>query len=101
MTDIRKVLAENMKNRRKMLNLSQAELAEKIGTAPNYISKIESKKQFPSVQMIESIALALDIDTVDLFSLKIQKTQSLENVQDNLLKKMNALVKSAFSKIEL
>lgn len=101
MTDIRKVLAENMKNRRKMLNLSQAELAEKIGTAPNYISKIESKKQFPSVQMIESIALALDIDTVDLFSLKIQKTQSLEEVQENLLKKMNTLVKRAFSKIEL
>lgn len=101
MTDIRKVLAENMKNRRKALNLSQAELAEKIGTAPNYISKIESKKQFPSVQMIESIAFALDIDTVDLFSLKIQKTQSLEEVQENLLKKMNALVKSAFSKIEL
>ena len=101
MTDIRKVLAENMKNRRKVLNLSQAELAEKIGTAPNYISKIESKKQFPSVQMIESIALALDIDTVDLFSLKIQKTQSLEEVQENLLKKMNTLVKSAFSKIEL
>ena len=101
MTDIRKVLAENMKNRRKVLNLSQAELAEKIGTAPNYISKIESKKQFPSVQMIESIALALDIDTIDLFSLKIQKTQSLEEVQENLLKKMNTIVKSAFSKIEL
>ena len=83
------------------MNLSQAELAEKIGTAPNYISKIESKKQFPSVQMIESIALALDIDTVDLFSLKIQKAQSLEEVQENLLKKMNTLVKSAFSKIEL
>ena len=90
-----------MKNRRKALNLSQAELAEKIGTAPNYISKIESKKQIPSVQMIESIALALGIDTVDLFSLKIQKTQSLDNIQESLLKKMNSLVKSAFSKIEL
>ncbi|MBR5965038.1 MAG: helix-turn-helix transcriptional regulator [Treponema sp.] len=101
MTDIRSVLAENMKNRRKILNLSQAELAEKIGTAPNYISKIESKKQFPSVQMIESIADALKVDTVDLFSLKLEKTQSLETIQETLLKKMTALVKTTFSKIEM
>ena len=40
MTNIRTVLAVNMKARRKELKLSQAELAEKIGTSPNYISKI-------------------------------------------------------------
>ncbi|MBP5447516.1 MAG: helix-turn-helix transcriptional regulator [Treponema sp.] len=101
MTDIRSVLAENMKSRRKILNLSQADLAEKIGTAPNYISKIESKKQFPSVQMIENIAHALKVDTVDLFSLRLKKTKDLDAAQEDLLKKMNALVKSAFSKIEL
>ena len=53
MTNIRTVLAVNMKARRKELKLSQAELAEKIGTSPNYISKIEAEKQFPSVKMIE------------------------------------------------
>ena len=40
MSNIRTVLAVNMKARRKELKLSQAELAEKIGTSPNYISKI-------------------------------------------------------------
>ena len=69
MTNIRTVLAVNMKARRKELNLSQAELAEKIGTSPNYISKIEAEKQFPSVQMIEQLAGALQCDSVDLFSI--------------------------------
>ena len=45
MTNIRTVLAVNMKARRKELKLSQAELAEKIGTSPNYISKIEDNKK--------------------------------------------------------
>ena len=51
MTDLRKLLSENIKSLRKSLDLSQAELAEKAGTAPNYISKIETQKQFPSVEM--------------------------------------------------
>lgn len=68
MTNIRTVLAVNMKTRQKELEISQAELAEKIGTSPNYISKIEAEKQFPSVQMIEQIAGALECDSLDLFS---------------------------------
>ena len=68
MRNIRTVLAFNMKARRKELNLSQADLAEKIGTSPNYISKIEAERQFPSVQMIEQLANALNFDSLDLFS---------------------------------
>ena len=51
--------------------------------------------------MIENIAHALKVDTVDLFSLRLKKTKDLDAAQEDLLKKMNALVKSAFSKIEL
>jgi transcriptional regulator with XRE-family HTH domain len=70
MTNIRQLLALNMKHHRQLLELSQAKLAENIGTATNYISKIESEKQFPSVKMLEKIATALNIDTADLFSIK-------------------------------
>jgi transcriptional regulator with XRE-family HTH domain len=70
MTDLRLVLAVNMKARRQKLGLSQSNLAEKINTATNYISKIESEKQFPSVPMLEKIAHALEADTLDLFSVQ-------------------------------
>jgi transcriptional regulator with XRE-family HTH domain len=57
-----------MKIHRKFLGLSQEKLAEKIDTASNYIALIETGKRFPTPQMIERIALALEIDTPELFS---------------------------------
>jgi transcriptional regulator with XRE-family HTH domain len=70
MTDIRKLLAANMKNLRNILGLSQAKLAEKADTASNYIALIETGKRFPTPQMIERIAIALGVDTPELFSVK-------------------------------
>ena len=69
MTDIRKVLAANIKNLRKERGLTQTQLAEKAGTATHYIAMIEGCKNFPSPDMIERIAAVLGKDTVDLFSL--------------------------------
>jgi len=68
MTDIRFVLAENIKKYRKLHKISQEKLAEKISTAPNYIAQIEVGKRFPSASMLERIAMALNIDTPELFT---------------------------------
>jgi len=68
MTDIRLILAENMKKYRKILGISQEKLAEKIDTAPNYIAMIEVGKKFPSASMLERIAMALNVDTPELFT---------------------------------
>jgi len=68
MTDIRLVLAENMKKYRKILGISQEKLAERMNTAPNYIAMIEVGRKFPSAGMLERIALALNVDTPELFT---------------------------------
>jgi transcriptional regulator with XRE-family HTH domain len=68
MTDIRLVLAENMKKYRKIQRLSQEKLADRINTAPNYIAMIEVGKKFPSAGMLERIARALNVDTPELFT---------------------------------
>lgn len=67
MTNIQRCLAQNMKFYRKKYGLSQAALAEKAETAPNYIALIEVGKNFPSLQMLEKIAAALNVDALDLF----------------------------------
>jgi transcriptional regulator with XRE-family HTH domain len=77
MTDLRKVLASNMKNYRKVLGISQAKLAEKARVTDNYIALVETGKRFPSVNILEQLAKALERDTIELFSPK----------QDDLLKK--------------
>jgi len=68
MTNIREVLANNMKAYRNARGYTQANLAESVDTSTHYIGMIETQNKFPSPEMIERIATALGIDTLDLFS---------------------------------
>ena len=81
MTDLRQLLGTNMKIYRKTLGLSQEKLAEKVDTATNYIAAIEAGRRFPSVKVLEKIAIALKIDTPELFSMK---PVQYKNVKQNL-----------------
>jgi transcriptional regulator with XRE-family HTH domain len=85
MTNLRQVLALNMKEKRSTLGLSQAKLAEKINTAPTYIAMIELEKKFPSVEMLEKIAAALFMDTTELFSVKPLPEDSLKKLHKEIL----------------
>jgi len=85
MTNLRQVLALNMKKRRNTLGFSQAKLAEKVNTAPTYIAMIELEKKFPSVEMLERIAQALEIDTTELFSVKPLPEDSLKKLHKAVL----------------
>jgi transcriptional regulator with XRE-family HTH domain len=67
MTDIRDLLAQNIKRYRSALGLSQAKLAEKVSSSTNYIGLLEIKRKFPSPEMMERLAFALGIDTTELF----------------------------------
>jgi len=68
MTNIRQVLAANMKSFRKELGLTQSKLAERASTSTRHIAMIEVCRNFPSPEVIERLARALEKDTVDLFS---------------------------------
>ncbi|MDR1248327.1 MAG: helix-turn-helix domain-containing protein [Treponema sp.] len=70
MTSLRSVLAFNMKEQRHVLGLTQAKLAERVNTSTHYIGMIESEKKFPTPEMLERIAAALEIDAPALFSTK-------------------------------
>lgn len=69
MTDIRKLLAANIKAFRTELGLTQARLAERVETATHYIAMIEGCRKFPSADMLERIATALERDTPELFAI--------------------------------
>ena len=89
MTNIRKLLADNLRAFRSESGLSQAKLAELAGTATHYIAMIEGCKSFPSPEMIERIAAALKKDPLDLFAMRpIQK-----NWQESILADIEDLIK--------
>jgi transcriptional regulator with XRE-family HTH domain len=70
MTDLRALLASNIKIYRRSCGLSQAKLAELVNTATNYIVFFEAGRRFPSEKMLNHITFAFGIDTPELFSMK-------------------------------
>ena len=65
--DLRAVFINNLKRSRKENKLSQMALAEKCGTSASYIGEIEIGKKFPSVEMVQKFADALNIKPYKLF----------------------------------
>jgi transcriptional regulator, XRE family protein len=65
--DIVKVFGNNVKIYRKKLQLSQEKLAEKAHLHRTYISAIECYKRSISLENIQRIADALEIETYKLF----------------------------------
>jgi transcriptional regulator with XRE-family HTH domain len=100
MTNLRDVLANNMKAYRNALGLSQAKLAEKVDTSSHYIGMIETKNKYPSPEMLERIAAALGIDTIDLFSTENNLPQTLNRYRKAALKDIRGLIDEKLSELE-
>ena len=64
-----------MKGNRNRLGLSQSRLAERAGLSTQYIAMIELSRKFPTPEILERIASALEIDPPELFSIQIAEGQ--------------------------
>jgi transcriptional regulator with XRE-family HTH domain len=75
---LQKTFIQNLKKIRSQAGLSQMRLAELCDTSVGYISEIEVGKKFPSVEVIEKIAVALKVrPTLFFFDENIQPRQFL------------------------
>ncbi|MFA4796148.1 helix-turn-helix domain-containing protein [Leptospira kirschneri] len=63
-------LAKNLKLYRKKKNWSQTELAKNAGTTLTHINRLETGKSNPSIEIVQKIALALEVSIDDLVSEK-------------------------------
>ena len=64
--DFYKVLGYNIKQRRRVLNMTQQELADKAGLSLNFIGKIEVAFSKPSLDTIIDIAQVLNTSVSEL-----------------------------------
>jgi transcriptional regulator with XRE-family HTH domain len=87
MTDLRALLSHNIKKRREKLGISQAVLAEKADTSTNYIAQIEQQNKFPSSEMLERIAVALEFDSSELFAIGPFPMEAIQQFQEGVKKK--------------
>ena len=95
MTSLRALLAHNIKERRRILGITQANLAEKVQTSTHYIGQIELGNKFPTPEMLERIAASLELDSPQLFSMNSFPTEVMRQFQQGLLSDVEAAVISA------
>jgi transcriptional regulator with XRE-family HTH domain len=108
MTNIREVLAKNLKKFRQERKWSQAKLAEKTGTSTHYIGMLETKFKFPSSEMIHKLAAALRVDPTELFfkeadpvTVRINyQTAAFEDAEEAISGFLSAYIKEKIEKLE-
>lgn len=64
---------ERIKKARKEKNMSQKELAEKIGVSASMIGQYENGLRNPKIETIQRIAYVLDVNTYSLVSSNIMR----------------------------
>jgi len=64
--DMRVLVGENVRRKRKLCGLTQEQFAEKSGFSQQYLSSLENGRRNPSVITLYEIAVALDVQPGDL-----------------------------------
>lgn len=67
MIERKKLLGARIKELRKRADLSQDQLAEKVGIDGKYLSRIEVGKRYPSLELLDGIADSLNVEMKELF----------------------------------
>ena len=81
MAGLREIFAGNLKKKRQICGFSQAKLAEKVNVSTHHIAMIEITRNFPTTDLIERIANALNIEIYELF---LEETNSLNKEFERL-----------------
>jgi len=79
MAKIREILAENIREYRRKIGITQSELAERTNISTNFMGMIEQERKFPAPEVLDRIAAALDIDSSELFITSVSPQAELKN----------------------
>jgi len=100
----KQLLGIRIKELRKSRNFSQQKLAEIVGIGPKHLSRIEVGKSFPSLETLEKLAIALDLELKDFFEfshllntkkeLKHSVIKLLEEAEDEKLRLIIKIIKA-------
>jgi transcriptional regulator with XRE-family HTH domain len=84
MVDIREILAANIKENRRKKGLTQEKLAEKADMSIHYLAILELARKFPSGEMLERLAEALEVEPHELFAVSPSPRSELEQLRQEI-----------------
>lgn len=103
MKSTKALLGARIKELRKKKHLSQEQLAEKMNVQRNSLSRFEVGEMYPSIETLEVMAKALDVEIKDLFEfshlnttkvVKDQIADLLTNATEDDLRKFLMLLRA-------
>jgi transcriptional regulator with XRE-family HTH domain len=96
--NIRDILARNIKENRRINGLSQEKLAEKAGISTPFIAMIEVSRKFPTPEVLERIAGALNIKTHQLFTVPASPEEAMERLHQSIIRDIDQHITEAVKK---
>jgi transcriptional regulator with XRE-family HTH domain len=86
------ILAKNMKEHRRRRGLTQEKLAELVNVSTHHIGMIELARNFPTLDLVERIADALDIEIYRLFMEPHSPNEELKQLRREIRDDMKQLL---------
>lgn len=78
MEEIQHRFGKRIKHLRRLRNLTQAQLAEKIDLSINYISQIETGEATPTFKTLFLLTQGLNVEMKDLFDFQLESETELQ-----------------------
>ena len=103
---IKQVFGNNIHSYRKMKNLSQEQLAEKLEISVKHLSTLETGKVFASAELIEKISEILEVSIYSLFYTPEEKSidnsdiNKIETIIEEEIIKSISIIKNRIHKID-
>jgi len=85
---IREIFAKNLRENRRKCGFSQEKLAEKAGISTQYLAMMEIARKFPTSEILERIAVALNIKVYELFLIDHSPREELELLRKDIISEM-------------
>jgi len=98
MTNLRKILAHNLKKKRKNCGFSQAKLAEMVNVSTHHIATIETARNYPTLDLVERMANVLNIEIYELFINPLSPHEEMERLYQSVAKNIEQVVADAIEK---
>jgi transcriptional regulator with XRE-family HTH domain len=95
MASIREILATNLKEFRRINGFSQDKLAELAEISSQYLATVETCRKFPTPEVLERLAIALDIETQLLFKVSTTPEETLEKLRQSVVADIKQVVREA------
>ena len=93
------IFVQNLRKHRRKCGLTQAQLAEKVNVSTHHIGMIELSRNNPTLELVERIANALNINTYELFLDPLSSNVEFERLRQEIKDDMKQLLEETLEKV--